>query len=81
MRRSLVRAHAGALVAYAISNDVERALDIVTRFTDDSDNYLLLAGMTTVLAKFSQECIQDNPDFLDRANKWFNELLRQEEMR
>ena len=81
MRRSLVRAHAGALVAYAISNDVERALDIIRRFTDDSDNYLLLAGMITVLAKFSQECIQDDPDFLDRANKWFNELLRQEEMR
>ena len=81
MKREVVRAHAGHLVANAFSLDVVRALDIIKTFTVDSDNHYLLSGVILVLAKFSEECIHDDPDFVDRTNKWFNELLRQEKVR
>ena len=77
MKRCILRSHVGAFVAFCIAKDLDKAFDIIKRFTTKSDDYLFLSGVALVLAQFSEACIKQDSDFLEEVTVYFNEFLRE----
>ena len=76
MQNKTIRAFGGAFVAYAISNDVKKALEITERFTVDSNQYFFLVTIALILSKFGDE-VKHDTDIQNKVEKFFNVLLRQ----
>ena len=81
MGKNEIRAFAGAFVAFAVANDFEKAIGICRNFSITKDETLFLFQIAVVLAKLGDKFNEDESHALNKITDFFNELLREGEIR
>ena len=80
MKKSLIRSFAGAFVAFAVANDLEKAIGICRKFSLTEEQAHFLIQIVVVLAKLGDKFNDDSSHALNSVTDFFNELLREGEV-
>tara|TARA_B100001123_G_C15249415_1_gene1002223 strand:+ start:902 stop:1150 length:249 start_codon:yes stop_codon:yes gene_type:complete len=81
VKKSLIRSFAGSFVAFAVANDFEKAIGICRKFSLTEEQALFLIQIVVVLAKLGDNFNEDESHTLNKITDFFNELLREGEIR
>ncbi len=77
MKNRQIRAFAGAFLAYSLSGDTDKAIEISKHFTLNEEQGKFLILTSIILSKFGFEFSDSEPEDLDKINEFFDNLLRQ----
>lgn len=81
MKKSLIRSYAGAFVAFAVANDLDKSFEICRKFSITKDETFFLFQIAVVLAKLGDKFNEDESHDLNKITDFFNELIREGEVR
>ena len=81
MKNRQIRAFAGAFLAYSLSGDTDKAIEISKHFTHNEEQEKFFFLTSIILSKFGFEFSDSEPKDLDKINEFFDNLLRQGELK
>ena len=81
MKKSLIRSFAGSFAAFAVANDLDKSFEICRKFCSTKEDAYFIFQVAVVLAKLGDEFSEDESHTLDKITDFFNELLREGEIR
>ena len=81
MKKNEIRAFAGAFVAFAVANDVDKSFEICRKFCSTKEDTYFIFQVAVVLAKLGDKFNEDESHALNKITDFFNELLRDGEIR
>ena len=68
MKNSLIRSFAGTFVAFAVANDLEKAIGICRKFSLTEEQALFLIQIAVVLAKLGDNFNEDESHVLNKMD-------------
>ena len=80
MKNRQIRAYAGAFLSFSLLCDFAKVSEIYKKFASNEDEENFLISISIILSKLRLD-FSDHPDDLDKISKFFNELLRQGELK